>query len=215
MSPTSTAAPPPDPRIFHITHIDNLAGILGEGKVWCDAERIRRGLVSTNVGLKHIKNRRLTRPVMTSAGGMLGDYVPFNFCYRSVMLYSICRGHQDYTGGQDSIIHLVSRVSTATSLGLAWAFTDRHAELAHALHFDDLQHLGEVPWSVMNLEYWSEHREERQAEFLVHQHVPWTAVLGVAVRTAAMEARVTHLLGSQVHRPAVAFRPDWYYQGYP
>jgi len=210
MSPTSKVAPPADPGIFHITHIDNLAGILGEARVWCDAERIRRGLATTNVGLKHIKNRRLTRPVTTNAGGMLGDYVPFNFCYRSVMLYAICRGHADYAGGQESIIHLVSRVSTATSLGRAWAFTDRHAELAHALHFDDLQHLGEVPWSVMNLDYWSEHREERQAEFLVHQYFPWTAVHGVVVRTAAMEATVMHVLESQGHRPAVAIRPDWY-----
>ncbi len=215
MTPTSPVAPPADPFIFHITHLDNLPGILRAGGLWCDAERIRRTLASTNIGLKHIKMRRLSRPVTTRAGGMLGDYVPFNFCYRSVMLYSICRGHVDYDGGQDSIIHLVSRISTATALGGAWAFTDRHAELAHALHFDDLQHLVDVPWPVMNLAYWQEHREERQAEFLVHRFFPWTAVLGIAVRTAATEARVVQLMHGQAHQPALAVRPGWYYETYP
>ena len=212
--PTAPAAPPADPRIFHITHIDNIAGILREGGLWCDAERSRRGLTSTNIGLKHIKNRRLRRPVMTSAGGTLGEYVPFNFCYRSVMLYSICRGHEDYAGGQDDIVHLVSRVSTATSLGRPWAFTDRHGELAHALHFDDLHHLNEVSWSVMNLSYWQDHREERQAEFLVQQFFPWTAVLGIAVRTAAAEATLREVVGSQGQQPTVVIRPGWYYEGY-
>lgn len=215
MTPTSPAAPPADPPIFHITHIDNVAGILREGGLWCDAERIRRGLATTNIGLKHIKNRRLSRPVGTRAGGTLGEYVPFNFCYRSVMLYSICRGHDDYAGGQDDVIHLVSRVSTAIALGRPWAFTDRHAELAHALHFDDLQHLGDVPWSVMNLAYWQEHREERQAEFLVHQFFPWSAVLAIVVRTAGVEARLRQILGSQEHQPEVGIRPGWYYENYP
>jgi len=141
--------------------------------------------------------------------------VPFNFCYRSVMLYRICRGHEDYAGGQDSIIHLVSRVSTAISLGRPWAFTDRHAELAHALHFDELQHLAEVPWAVMNLAYWQEHGEERQAEFLVHEFFPWTAVLGIAVRTAGTETTLRQILGSQGDKTAMAIRPDWYYQDYP
>jgi hypothetical protein len=215
MSPTPSAAPPEDPFIFHITHLDNLAGIIREGSLWCDAERIQRGLASKNIGLKHIKQRRLSRPVATRAGGTLGEYVPFNFCNRSVMLYLVCRGHDDYPGGQDEIIHLVSRVSTATSLGRPWAFTDRHAELAHALHFDDLQRLDEVNWSVMNLAYWQEVREERQAEFLVHEFFPWSAILGIAVRTAEAESRVLQLITAASHQPAVRIRPDWYYQSLP
>jgi hypothetical protein len=215
MRSTTPAAPPADPRIFHITHVENLAGILREGGLWCDAERIRRGLATTNIGLKRIKSRRLNRPVTTTAGGMLGDYVPFNFCNRSVMLYSICRGHEDYGGGQDAIVHLVSRVSTATSLGRPWAFSDRHAELGQALHFDDLQRLGEVPWSVMDLRYWQEFREERQAEFLVHQFFPWTAVLGIVVRTEEAAARVRQIVGTVEHQPPVVVRPGWYYEDFP
>lgn len=87
-------------------------------------------------------------------------------------------------------MHLVSRVSIATNLGKPWAFTDRHAELAHSLHYDDLAQLGEVPWQVMGQRYWSAFAEERQAEFLVHDFFPWSAVLEVATMTAAVAQRV-------------------------
>lgn len=202
---------PADPLIYHITHVDNVPGILREGGLWSDAQRIARVLTSTNIAHVHIKQRRLNRAVTTRAGGKLGDYVPFNFCPRSVMLYVVGRGHSDYTGGQADIVHLVSRVSTATNLGRAWAFTDRHAELAHALHFDDLTRLDEVPWHVMDEHYWSSVREERQAEFLVHEFFPWTAVAEVGVMTAEVGERVQDALRASQHHPTVSVRPRWYY----
>lgn len=202
---------PQDPPIFHITHVENLPSILREGGLWCDSQRIARGLATTNIGYLHIKQRRLCRPVTTRAGGMLGDYVPFNFCPRSVMLYRVSCGHQDYNGGQDCIVHLVSTVSRATSLGRAWAFTDRHAELAHALHYDDLSMLGEVPWRVMSEKYWSEIREERQAEFLVKEFFPWAAISGVAAMTSATAARAESIIGEAAHKPPVTIQPEWYY----
>lgn len=202
---------PPDPLIFHITHVDNLAGILREGGLWCDRQRIARRLSSTNIGHKHIKERRLSRVVNTRAGGTLGDYVPFNFCARSVMLYAIHRGHQDYAGGQEAIVHLVSTVNRATALGRAWAFTDRHAELGHALHFDDLSALGEVPWSVMGQQYWTDVKEERQAEFLVRDFFPWTAVDAVHVMTSSIFARATAATQGSAHQPPIVVSPEWYY----
>ncbi|MEX1361500.1 MAG: DUF4433 domain-containing protein [Nannocystaceae bacterium] len=202
---------PSDPRIFHITHVDNLLGILQQGGLWCDAQRIARGLVSTNIGHLHIKRRRLGRAVTTRAGGNLGDYVPFNFCPRSVMLYVVNRGHDDYRGGQAEIVHLVSRVSTAIRQGRPWAFTDRHAELAHALHFDDLDQLGQVPWHVMDVQHWPSVREERQAEFLVHGFFPWTAVEAVGVANETTAARVHQVIAAASHQPAVSVEREWYY----
>src|SRR5882672_2037233 len=128
-------AVPANPPIFHITHVDNLASIVAHGCLWSDAQRIARKLVTTNIGYSHIKQRRLNRLVTAGSGGKLGDYVPFNFCARSVMLFVVSRGHADYAGGQDEIVHLVSSVNTATALGNVWAFTDRHADLAYASYF--------------------------------------------------------------------------------
>ena len=202
---------PANPPIFHITHVDNLAGILREGGLWSDAQRNARHLATTNIGHRHIKQRRMNRPVMTTAGGTLGDYVPFNFCPRSVMLYPISRGHDDYRGGQGQIVHLVSDVQTAVALGRPWAFTDRHAELAHALHYDDLSRLDEVPWHVMGETYWSQVKEERQAEFLVYEFFPWTAVREVVAMTVESAKRAQTTIGGSSHHPPVTTRRDWYY----
>lgn len=202
---------PSDPPIFHITHVDNLPGILREGGLWCDRQRIARQLGNTNIGHAHIKQRRLTRAVTTRAGGTLGDYVPFNFCPRSVMLFAVHKGHQDYAGGQENVVHLVSTVGRAVAVGRAWAFTDRHAELAHALHYDDLAKLSEVPWHVMGEQYWSAVKEERQAEFLVHEFFPWTAVAEVEVMTPGAAQRVQMALAAAQHRPAVTIHREWYY----
>lgn len=202
---------PANPAIFHITHVDNLASIIAHGCLWSDSQRIVRNLVTTNIGYSHIKLRRLNRSVTAGAGGRLGDYVPFNFCPRSVMLYVVSRGHLDYTGGQDEIVHLVSSVNTATTMGKPWAFTDRHADLAYASYFASLKELSEVDWNVMPSRYWAddETKEKRQAEFLVHESFPWAAVEGIGVKSAALAAKVQALL--QGGTPPVAVRPDWYY----
>ena len=142
---------------------------------------------------------------------MLGDYVPFNFCPRSVMLFSVSRGHQDYASGQESVVHLVSTVDQAVALGRPWIFSDRHAELGHALHFDDLSRLSEVSWDVMSRKYWQEVKEERQAEFLVHDFFPWSSISEVAVMTPAVARRVQSLLAANPHCPAVTIRAEWYY----
>jgi hypothetical protein len=202
---------PHDPSIFHITHVNNLPSILRHGGLWSDAQRIARSLANTNIGHLHIKQRRLSRAVTTGAGGKLGDYVPFNFCPRSVMLYVVSRGHQDYGGGQEGVVHLVSTVSKAVALGRPWAFTDRHAELGHALHFDDLARLDEVPWHVMPMRVWPSVKEERQAEFLVRDFFDWSAVIEVGVMNAQTESQVGEMLRASPHVPAVTIRREWYY----
>jgi hypothetical protein len=202
---------PLDPQIFHITHVNNLPGIIGAGGLWCDAQRIKKNLVTTNIAHQHIKQRRLAAPVKAGAGGTLGEYVPFNFCPRSVMLLPIASGRGEYSGGQESVVHLVSSVAVAVALGRPWAFTDRHAELAHSLHYDDLQSLDEVPWQVMDKKYWSEVKEERQAEFLVKDSFPWSAISEVAAMTANTADRVSQILLGAPHTPGVTIRPEWYY----
>ena len=202
---------PTNPAIFHITHVKNLPNILRDGGLCSDSERIRRGLTTTNIGHKHIKDRRLKRPVPVAAGGTLGDYVPFYFCSRSVMLYPIYRGHPDYAGGQEDVVHLVSSVRTAQSLHQPWAFTERHAELGHALYFEDVAKLREIDWSVMPLVWWNESdvMEKRQAEFLVHKRFPWSGIERIGVMSSAVAAKVETMLGGKP--PPVEIHADWYY----
>ena len=102
--------------IYHITHVDNLPSIVAHDCLWSDAQRIAQQIGNVNIGHAHIKQRRLQRPVPVAAKGLLGDYVPFNFCNRSVMLFPIYRNSvAGYTDGQEPIVHLVSSIETATA----------------------------------------------------------------------------------------------------
>ena len=155
----------------------------------------------------------MARAVRVAARGVVGDYVPFYFCPRSVMLYVLHRGHPGYDGGQRPIVHLVSDVSTAVALGRPWAFTDRNAAVAYAGQYDDLADLDKIDWGVMPKRDWSSEliKEPRQAEVLVHDFFPWTAVREVGVIDATMKVTVEAALRGAAHQPAVNVYPQWYY----
>jgi hypothetical protein len=86
------------------------------------------------------------------------------------------------------------------------------APLRRAPVYYDLGELGEVNWPVMPLQYWSEPdvKEQRQAEFLVHDWFPWSAVELIAVYDDHAAARVRALLGTAAHKPAVRVCRSWY-----
>ena len=201
--------------IYHITHVQNLPSILEAGRLWCDAQRETQSFDPVNIGHSHIKERRRRRPVSTTVGGMLGDYVPFNFCNRSVMLYVIHRGSvEGYDGGQDPVVHLVSSVKRAIACKRPWAFTDRHAELAYAKYFESLDNEGEVDWEVMPLKYWSnqeETKEKRQAEFLLHDWCPFDIFEEIGVNTQEIADQVEAMLQRTPYTPRVSVRRSWYY----
>jgi len=45
------------PKIYHITHADNLPSIVADGCLWCDAEIIGRTPDVTKIGMNDIKQR--------------------------------------------------------------------------------------------------------------------------------------------------------------
>ena len=121
---------PPNPKIYHIVHVDRLESIIGAQCLWCDAEVINRALSGTTIGMGGIKERRLRSPLASHPGLNVGHCVPFYFCPRSVMLYLIHKAnhpHLSYSGGQEPIIHLEAdlreTVQWAESNHLCWAFT--------------------------------------------------------------------------------------------
>lgn len=198
--------------ISHITHIGNLASIIGQDCLWSDAKRIELGLTNQNIGYSHIKARRLQRPVNVAAGGMIGEYVPFNFCPRSVMLYVIHRKHKDFDGGQERVLHLISDTDTVRSTNRHCFFTDIHADLDYAEQIDDFSRLTELDIKrIAKSKYWQDFSEEKQAEFLAYESVQWQAISRIGVRSQALADEVHVLLQSARHKPQVEVRPEWYY----
>ena len=102
-------SPPPSPCIYHITHVSNLPAIVASGGLLSDRAMRSRGGPTADIGMDTIKLRRMRLPVTCHPGDQVGDYVPFYFCPRSIMLYVIyCKNHPSltYRGGQEPIVHL-------------------------------------------------------------------------------------------------------------
>jgi hypothetical protein len=85
---------PDRPKIYHITHVDNLPSIATRMGLVSDAQRIASGLSCSLVGMSTIKQRRLNEIEVTChPGTTVGQYVPFYFCPRSIMLYLLRMGN--------------------------------------------------------------------------------------------------------------------------
>ncbi len=85
---------PADPKIYHITHLRNLPEIIQSGCLWSDAKRLELCLDCEIVGMSAIKQRRLKEiEVDCNSGTKVGEYVPFYFCPRSIMLYILHMGN--------------------------------------------------------------------------------------------------------------------------
>lgn len=214
------SAPPPTPKIYHITHVDNLASIITAGGIGSDAQRIRQGLANTNIGMTKIKERRLALAVGCCPGTTVGEYVPFYFCPRSVMLFIIHRGnHRDlsYRGGQQPIVHLEADLNAVTQWAEAnnrkWAFTKSNAGAYYTKFFNRIDQLSEVDWeAVTALDFRDAMvKEGKQAEFLVFEDFPWRLIERIGVINQRMVEQVAPLVSRTAYQPTISIQRDWYY----
>ena len=210
---------PPDPALlYHITHLDNLPGILRAGCLHCYRLMNDGGLHPVNIAYPGIQDRRATTAVPIGPGGVLHDYVPFYFAPRSPMLYALHKNQvEDYRGGQTPIVHLVTSVTRLAETGHQFVYSDGHATMAFSRFFTDVGDLDQIDWPVMQAQYWNDTPEDpdrkrrRQAEFLVYNRVDWSAMIGIGVFDARVEARVNAILAEHNISAPVRVRRQWYY----
>lgn len=212
--------PPAQPKIYHITHEENLPAIIDAGGLWSDAAMLERGGPTASIGMGNIKQRRLALPVKCYLGDKVGDYVPFYFGPRSIMLYMIhAANHPElsYRGGQGPVVHLeadfTEAVTWAESDGRRWAFTLSNAGAAYAEFRDDQRHLGEINWEAVGATDFRnpDIKEGKQAEFLVREFFPWTLIRRIGVHSATIHSRVLRSMAGTANRPRVEVLPNWYY----
>jgi hypothetical protein len=212
---------PAQPKIYHITHVDNLAAIVRQGVLLSDATMLARGGPSVMIGMSAIKRRRVEDlTVSCHPGTKVGDYVPFYFCPRSVMLYLLHQAnHPDltYLGGQDLIVHLEADlhevVAWAATQNRRWAFSLSNAGARYVETRNRLDQLGEVNWTAVAKTDFrsSDIKEGKQAEFLLHGSFPWELVKRVGVISAEVKGRAEASLAQATHRPPVEILGNWYY----
>jgi hypothetical protein len=212
--------PPGQPKIYHIVHLDRLASILADGCLWSDAVILKRQGIGTTIGMGGIKERRLRLPVTCHDGTSVGEYVPFYFCSRSIMLYVIhCANHPEleYRGGQSPIVHLEADlhavVDWANKVGRRWAFSLSNAGAFYTQFRGDIGELDQVNWPAVAARDFrpADVKEGKQAEFLVHESFPWELVERIGVMSQGMANPVMNATRGTAHRPPVEIKRDWYY----
>ena len=212
-------SPPASPKIYHITHVENLPRILADGCVFSDAVINQSGGPSKTIGMSTIKQRRLSLPVKCHPGDKVGEYVPFYFCARSVMLYIIYQGNHpevSYRGGQGPIVHLEADLRAAVDWAVQknrrWAFTLSNAGAVYTEFRSNLAQLAEIDWDAVDARDWRapETKEGKQAEFLIYEEFPCHLIERIGVSSASVYSQVRAALGSSA-QPVVEIRRDWYY----
>jgi hypothetical protein len=211
---------PDNPKIYHIVHMDRLTSIAGDGFLWSDKEILSRQIGGTTIGMGNIKTRRLSLPVKCYPETNVGEYVPFYYGPRSIMLYLLYRGNSPditFKGGQEMIVHLefdLNRVlEWANTNKRLWAIALSNAGAVYTEFRGELTGLAEVNWNAINATDFrtTEVREGKQAEFLVYQSVPWTLVERVGVCNGRVQRHVQDLLRHFEYQPTIEVQHSWYY----
>jgi hypothetical protein len=206
--------------VFHITHVENLASIVRDGCLWSDAEMIAQQNQSTNVGMSGIKHARLSMPVKCHPGDMVGEYVPFYFCPRSVMLFILHRGNHpnlEYRDGQQPIVHLEIDLDLlirwCNGSATRWAIALSNARAIYTQFRATRQGLDEVNWDAVAARDFRDPqiKEAKQAEFLVRRQVPWGLVKRIGTISDDVGRQVHRELVGALHRPRVETIGCWYF----
>lgn len=207
-------------KIYHITHVENLASIVADGGLFSDAKMIERGGPSVAVGLGEIKQRRLGLPVKCHPGDKVGEYVPFFFCPRSIMLYIFHMDNREgltYHGGQRPIVHLELDVDivieAADEAEVPWAFTNANAAAGYAEFGSGVDQFGMIDWEAVPANDFRSSRvnEAKQSEFLVKDLVPWEFVERIGVYSEKYREQAVEALAAAAHRPPVVVQGGWYF----
>jgi hypothetical protein len=176
-------------------------------EIRCDSECTLMKPAPASIAYANLKERRAATRVTVGPGGTLADYAPFYYAPRSPMLYVNYRGGVDGNAtGQNEIVHLVVDVDELIDAG-GFVITDGHAATPLSTQFDDADGLEEIDWPIMSEKYWSDTDEDgdrkrrRQAEFLVHGSVSFSAVRLIGVIDAEIESRVAKLLEASPNHP--------------
>jgi hypothetical protein len=202
---------PANIQIFHITDLENLESILVDGGLMSDVAMAQR--TPTVIGHGHIKQRRMTEIRVACAGDrFVGEVVPFYFCARSPMLYTVNKGSTGRaTGCQRTILHLVSSVAIGIAQSKPWAISGGNAGAYHTTYSSDLNAMNELDWTAIRATNWHGQTYQKAAEFLVADFFAWTGLQEIGCHNADVAEQVKQMLIKHQHQPKLSVKSSWYY----
>lgn len=203
--------------VYHITDVTNLPAILAAGGLRSDRV-LAAGQAApshTVVGYQHIKARRMYEYRVRCCAGtpFVGDFVPFYYCPRSVMLYTINAGRTGRpVGCQGTIVHLVTTIDRLLAGATDWAISDGNAGAKYASFFRQLEALDDLDWTAIRSRSWGDRSHQKAAEFLVKDFVPWTAIQAIGCHNPQTALAVQAALAPyEGDAPVIEVKPNWYF----
>jgi len=185
---------------FRIIHRDNLVHVLQHGLV--TKHHPLADPVFVSIGNPEIIDVRDTTAVKFAGYGNIGDYVPFYFTPRSIMLYNIITGYYAPKVLQRSkaeIVVIRCKIDVLAKLP-QWFFTNGQANDDETDHFNDIAMLDQIDWTsiqgsnFMNSIEDYDRSRRYQAEFLVRDIVPVEFIESIIVYNEDMLANVLQLV---------------------
>ncbi len=211
---------PAGQKIYHILHYDRLPSLLSTGFLYSDKYVRENNLPGSNIGYQHLKERRLRKFLSSYQDLAVGACVPFYYCPRSVMLYTlnIASPYNDYKAGQNPIVHLEFDLTKAITWAVAnkkrWVLTTGNASSSFFDDFSTIEGFRKINWQAVTAEQWKQKqiKDEKQAEFLVEESFPFDLVecLGIN-RVQETAQKVSQLLTKTSYASKLQIRQDWYY----
>jgi hypothetical protein len=205
-------------QIYHITHKDNLEGIISQRRLFAQSLIAKNPVSYYNIAHTTIQDRRALTPVPCGPGGHLHEYVPFYFAPRSPMLYAIHQRNVEHCdASQADIVYLISNTETIASSGIKFVFTDGHAIMDLSDYYDDLTNLNMIDWKIMKETYWADTNEDpdrkrrRQAEFLIYEEMPVDLIDMIVVLNETTKIFIEKMIKKFEYQMPVKIKPEWYY----
>jgi ssDNA thymidine ADP-ribosyltransferase, DarT len=203
------------PRIFRITHRDNVPWILEHGLHAPNGQVLDPNF--RNIGNLDLIDKRAHRVVTVGPDGTLSDYVPFYFTPFSIMMFNIHTGYNVRQVPNEQIVILVSSLHRVAELRIPFVFTDQHAYPLMANYFTDLNDLEKVDWDLLNRRDFRHDpddpgkKERYQAEALIWQHLPVEALLGICSYTSAVDEGIQMELAKRNLKMQTTIQRNWYF----
>ncbi|MDY6215265.1 DUF4433 domain-containing protein [Actinobacillus porcinus] len=202
--------------IWRIIHIDNLDWVLENGLHSGNSEI--KSTTWVNIGNKDLINRRAEIAVPNHSNTVLNDYIPFYFTPFSPMMMNIHYGRGVEKQKNEDIIILVSSLFHLKEHGIPFVFTDGHACYKWSNFYSDLKNLNKINWDILQTRDFKRDPddprkfEEYQAEALVYQSCPITAVLGIIYFNEEVRKIIENkLVTRKINSIKVLARSNWYF----
>ena len=185
---------------YRILHKNNLIHLLKHGLV--NKHHKNSDPDFTPIGNLEIIDVRSTTPVRIASYGNIGDYVPFYYTTRSMMLFNIVTGYYAPKVPRRSKNEIIAVRCLITELAKQpkWFFTDGQANDDNTEHYNDLNYLEKIDWNCIQsgdfTKSAADYDKQRryQAEFLVYHEVPLECIEGICVYDAETEKWVKNEL---------------------